>query len=367
MEIQVNGLAEQVSASGLEGVVVANTALSHVDGERGVLIVAGEDIEVLAANARFEDALSLLFGARDNDVTRALGEARLRAFAQLKSDDASLRAVDGMDALRGLVAGMEGTAPRGIEMAIDLAASVAVASAAWQRASRGLALVPPDASRAHAEDYLRMALGEAPDAARVAAMDRYLVTVMDHGMNASTFTARVVASTGSDALSAVVAGIGALKGPLHGGAPGPVLDMLDAVGEPERALAWIEGELAQGRRIMGMGHRIYRVRDPRAAVLEKGIELLERSGIARGRLALARAVENAAETVLSKRHPERPLKCNVEFYTAVLLDAVGLDRRAFSPTFAVGRVVGWCAHVEEQRRVGRLVRPASHYVGQMPT
>jgi len=312
-----------------------------------------------------------------------LGEARVRAFAQLRQKDSSLRSADGMDAIRGLVAGLEGTAPRGVEMAIDLADGVAVASAAWQRASGGFALVPPDASRGHAEDYLRMALGEVPDAAGIAAMDRYLVTVMDHGMNASTFTARVVASTGSDALSAVVAGIGALKGPLHGGAPGPVLDMLDAVGEPEHARAWVERELAEGRRIMGMGHRIYRVRDPRAAVLEKGIELLEQSGVARGRLALARAVESPTESVLAARHPERPLKCNVEFfparetsnffperetskfYTAVLLDAVGLDRRAFSPTFAVGRVVGWCAHIEEQRRIGRLVRPASNYVGRM--
>jgi citrate synthase len=261
---------------------------------------------------------------------------------------------------------MEGMAPRGVEMAIDLAACVAVASAAWQRISMGLGLIAPDASSGHAEDYLRMSLGEVPERARVAAMNRYLVTVMDHGMNASTFTARVVASTGSDALSAVVAGICALKGPLHGGAPGPVLDMLDAVGTPSHAEAWMEGELAQGRRIMGMGHRIYRVRDPRAAVLEKGIELLEREGSATGRLSLARAVEKAAEQVLSARHPERPLKCNVEFYTAVLLDALGFDRAGFTPTFAVGRVVGWCAHIEEQRRVGKLVRPASNYVGAIP-
>jgi citrate synthase len=183
-------------------------------------------------------------------------------------------------------------------------------------------------------------------------------------MNASTFAARVVASTGSDAVSAIVAGIGALKGPLHGGAPGPVLDMLDAVGSPDRAKAWIETELAAGRRIMGMGHRIYRVRDPRAAVLERAIvELAKGPRISSDRLLLARAVEAAAEEILAARYPERKLRANVEFYTAVLLDAVGIPRQMFSPTFAVGRVVGWYAHVSEQRAHGRLIRPASRYVG----
>jgi citrate synthase len=150
-----------------------------------------------------------------------------------------------------------------------------------------------------------------------------------------------------------------------------VLDMLDAIATPENAAAWLETELAAGRRIMGMGHRIYRVRDPRAAVLERAIERFEAarstSGSASaGRLALARAVERAAEGTLRTRHPDRPLHANVEFYTAVLLDALGLPRGLFTPTFAASRVVGWCAHVAEQRRTGRLIRPASRYVGPMP-
>ena len=202
----------------------------------------------------------------------------------------------------------------------------------------------------------------APSPAAVRALEAYLVTVIDHGMNASTFTARVVTSTASDLVSAVVAAVGALKGPLHGGAPGPVLDMLDAIGEPARAEAWLLDELAAGRRIMGMGHRIYRVRDPRAAVLETAVRPL-----ASPRLALARAVEAAAAKILRERKPDRPLAANVEFFTAVLLDAVGLPREQFAPTFAVGRVAGWCAHVVEQRRVGRLIRPASRYVGPMPS
>jgi citrate synthase len=224
----------------------------------------------------------------------------------------------------------------------------------------------PRPERGHAEDLLRMITGHDPSAAAVRALDTYLITVIDHGMNASTFAARVVASTGSDLRSALVAGVGALKGPLHGGAPGPVLDMLDAIATPARASAWIAGELDAHRRIMGMGHRIYRVRDPRAAVLEKATQRLSQAGVSSGRLELARAVERAAEGALRAKHPDRPLRANVEFYTAVLLDTIGLDRASFSPTFAVGRAAGWSAHVEEQRATGRLIRPASRYVGPMP-
>jgi citrate synthase len=238
-----------------------------------------------------------------------------------------------------------------------------VFAAAWARQAVGLAPVAPDPAFSHAGDYWRMVHDATPTAAVERALGTYLVTVADHGMNASTFAARVVASTGSDAVSAAVAGIGALKGPLHGGAPGPVLDMLDAIGEPERARAWLEAELAAGRRIMGMGHRVYRVRDPRAAVLERALEALARDGGASERLPLARAVERAAVELLRGRYPERALQTNVEFYTAVLLDALGFERRLFSPTFAVGRVVGWYAHVLEQRATGRLIRPASRYVG----
>jgi citrate synthase len=241
-----------------------------------------------------------------------------------------------------------------------------VFAAAWSRHSRGLAPIAPDANASHAADYLHMLRGTPVTTHEAAGMDAYLVTVIDHGMNASTFAARVVASTASDLVSSVVAGIGALKGPLHGGAPGPVLDMLDAIGSPDRAAPWLLGEVAAGRRIMGMGHRVYRVRDPRAAVLESAFERLEHAGIASGRLALARAVERAAEGVLAERYPDRGLKANVEFYTAVLLDALGVPREAFTPTFAASRVAGWIAHVREQRATGRLIRPASRYVGPVP-
>ncbi|APR87361.1 Citrate synthase (si) [Minicystis rosea] len=351
------------AAGGLEGVVVADTRLSEVDGERGRLVIAGRDVEQLAGAVTFEEAAALLWEVPAVAAQKAIAEGRALAFDRIASLGDALDREDGMDALRAatahLVAAEAGTPAR-------ITGAVGTFAAAWARVRQGARPIAPDPSLGHAADYLRMIGGAAPKNALVAGLDAYLVTVIDHGMNASTFTARVVASTGSDLVSAVVAAIGALKGPLHGGAPGPVLDMLDAIGAPERAASWIEGELVAGRRIMGMGHRIYRVRDPRAAVLEKATQRLEKAGVSTGRLALARAVEQAAEGALRQKHPDRPLRANVEFYTAVLLDTVGLDRAAFSPTFAVGRVAGWSAHVEEQRATGRLIRPASRYVGVMP-
>ena len=351
------------------------TELSLVDGERGVLVLRGKPLEDFAPRASVEAVAALLWSgvapARAHSVVSeaalaaSLGRARTQAFELVPALGRALSLPDSMDALRASVAqlaedqGGEGAAEEGAR----LAGAVAVFAAAWCRSSRGLAPIAPDPGLPHAEDYLRMLHGEPPTPPAARALSTYLATVADHGMNASTYAARVVASTGSDSVSAVVAAIGALKGPLHGGAPGPVLDMLDAIGTPERAEAWLEAELAAGRRIMGMGHRIYRVRDPRAAVLERAVEALEHAGAARGRLPLARAVERAAQDLLARRHPERALRTNVEFFTAILLDALGIERALFTPTFAVGRVIGWYAHVLEQRKSGRLIRPESRYIG----
>ena len=345
---------EQV-ASGLEGIVVAETKLSDVQGEAGRLIVAGDEIERLAGVVPFESVVARVLPGLD------LGRGRRRAWEVLDVPRRS-DAIDAMNALRASIARLEGDDP---ELVIG---ATAVLAAAWVQKAQGREPLAPDASLGHAADYLRMLSGSTR-APLAAAMDAYFVTVMDHGMNASTFTARVIASTGADLVSAVTGAIGALKGPLHGGAPGPVLDMLDAIGSPARADSWISAELAAGRRIMGMGHRVYRVRDPRAAVLERQIHALERAGegsALASKLALARATERAAERILGARHPDRALRANVEFYTAVLLDALGVPRSAFTLTFAAARVAGWCAHVAEQRAVGRLIRPASRYVGPMP-
>ncbi len=363
-----------IEANGLEDVVAATTRLSDVDGERGRLVIAGHAVEDIAGAASLEDTLHLLFrGDLPSEAQRAslresLGEAREAAFDRIPELGDALALPDAMDALRASAAHLSARAgEEPLAEAARIVGALAVFAAAWARQGKA---VRPDPRRAHAADYLRMVAAREPTPAEVAALDAYLVTVIDHGMNASTFAARVVASTASDTVSAVVAAIGALKGKLHGGAPGPVLDMLDAIGEASAASAWITAALGRGERIMGMGHRVYRVRDPRAFVLERAIAQLEAAadgGSPIGkRLALARAVEAEAERQLAARHPDRPLKANVEFYTAVLLEAVGLPRALFTPTFAVSRVAGWCAHVEEQRRHGRLIRPKSRYANLPP-
>ncbi len=358
---------------GLDGVVVAETRLSLVDGERGRLVVRGHDVEALARARRFEDVAALLWtgalpdAAASSVLARELGDARVRAFARLPALHEALAAPDGMEALRGAAACLRASAgERDAALRVRLTAALGVFAAAWARLRAGAAPIAPDPTLAHAADLLRCTRGVPANAAEIAALDAYLVTVAEHGMNASTFTARVVASTGSDAISAIVAAIGALKGPLHGGAPGPVLDMLDAIGAPEHAETWLRAELDAGKRLMGLGHRVYRVRDPRAAVLERAVAKLEASGGASRYLARARAVERVAVRVLAERYPTRKLDTNVEFYTAVLLDALGFARELFTPVFAVGRVAGWLAHVDEERERGRLIRPDVRYVGALP-
>jgi citrate synthase len=358
---------------GLEDVVVAETALSLVDGDGGRLVVRGHTVESLATR-RFEDVCGLLWDgalpdpARAASIRRGRGAGRAEAFGALgRIGPAALEAGDAMAALRAGVAALSAPDEPLAAAGFRLAGAIAVLLAAWHRRRLGASPLAPDPERGHADDLLRMLSGAPAPAALVRGLDSYLVTVAEHGMNASTFTARVVASTRSDAVSAVVAALGALKGPLHGGAPGPVLDMLDAIGSERFATAWLRAELASGRRIMGLGHRIYRVRDPRAWVLETALAELERAGVASRYLGLARAVERAAVEVLDAHRPERRLRTNVEFYTAVLLDALGVPRTLFTPVFAAGRVAGWLAHVAEERAVARLIRPRQRYVGPLPS
>ncbi|MEP7052241.1 MAG: citrate synthase [Pseudomonadota bacterium] len=362
-------VAQTATATGLEGVVVAETRLSHVDGERGELVIAGTRAEVLALDqgANFETVAARLLAlgsdAAQPDLHAALTEARCAAFAVVGELERALQLPDAMDSL--LACATQGSA--GAD-AVGLLGALPVYVAAGARRRAGLPLIAPNSSLGHAEDFLAM-LGLPHSAARVRALNAYWVTVSDHGLNASTFSARVVASTGSDVVSCVAAGLGALKGPLHGGAPGPVLDMLDLTLDSDPR-AWLEAELAQGRRIMGIGHRIYRVRDPRALVFERALSSLadtdgERAPVT-ARLAHARRVEQAAVRLLSERHPDRPLHANVEFYTALLLEALAIPRALFTATFAVGRCAGWLAHIAEQRRAGKLIRPASRYIGALP-
>jgi citrate synthase len=232
---------------------------------------------------------------------------------------------------------------------------------------RGLDPVPPDPTLGHANDMLRMLRNQPPTPEQTSALDRYLVTVSDHGLNASTFAARVVASTRAGLTSATLAAISALKGPLHGGAPGPVLDALDSIGSAQHAASWLQASLDRGERLMGFGHRVYRVRDPRADALKEAIHQLARAEqVDPQRLQLAEAVEAAALDLLARKKPDRALETNVEFYTALLLEALGFPRESFTCVFAAGRTGGWIAHAREQVQNGRLIRPQSRYVGPPP-
>ncbi|MHB8529176.1 MAG: citrate synthase/methylcitrate synthase [Caulobacteraceae bacterium] len=354
---------------GLDGVVAARTVLSEVDGKRGRLIVRGRGLDELAGVTSFEETIRLLwagfFDPLPADMNRALGAARSEVFDQTRALDDELLARPPLEAVRALMARLADGDDLGL--ALRLVAGPAVFASAVKRRRGGEAPVPPDPGIAHAADILRMMRGRRAGPEEAAALDAYLVTVAEHGLNASTFAARVVASTRAGLASAVIAGLCALKGPLHGGAPGPVIEMLDAIGEPANARKWIEQALGRGERMMGFGHRIYRVRDPRADAL-KGIvsRLTEQSNRLPGRLAFAEAVEDAVLEILKARKPDRSLQTNVEFYTALLLEALGLAPEDFTCVFAMGRTAGWLAHAREQTAGGRLIRPQSIYVGPFP-
>jgi citrate synthase len=234
-------------------------------------------------------------------------------------------------------------------------------AAHWRHCNK-LGVIAPDLGRGHAADFLAM-LGLNHEARAARALERYLITVAEHGMNASTFTARVVSSTQAGEISSVVAALCALKGPLHGGAPGPVLDMLDEIASEANIMPWIHATLEDGSRLMRFGHRVYRTRNPRADVLKEIVRDLKNSS---DRIAFAKAVENGELETLAARYPDCHLDTNVEFYNTLVLDGIGLPRELFTPLFAMCRVIGWCAHIEEQVASGRLIRLASSYVGDLP-
>jgi citrate synthase len=361
----------------LEGVVAARTVLSEVDGEAGRLVIRGHALDEIAQRWRYEDVVGLLFegffdtlpGTGTEALRIAIGRARREAFERLQpNDDAVLRRLPPIEAVRALLARLPDGDGLGDDLptALRLVAAPAVYTAAVMRWRLGVQALAPDEALPHATDMLRMLHGRAPTPAQSAALDTYLVTVCDHGLNASTFAARVVASTGAGLASAVLAGISALKGPLHGGAPGPVLDALDAIGSAANARAWLEQAVTEGQRLMGFGHRIYRVRDPRADALKGALGRLGKGSVNAARFALAEAAEQAALAILREKKPGRALETNVEFYTALLLEALGFGRESFTCVFAAGRVGGWVAHAREQVKKGRLIRPQSVYVGPAP-
>jgi citrate synthase len=355
-----------MGSSGLEGVVAAATELSHVDGERGELVIAGYQVGQLAEQATFEETTWLLWhgelpSAAQLDAFRgalaAVRDIPDSTLALLR--DAADRQVDAMDALR-MAAGTLSLVSNDAE---GIVARLPTIAAAYWRLRCGQEPLAPRADLGHAANFLHMLSGEVPHPERVRGLETYLNTVIDHGLNASTFTARVITSTGSDLVSAVVGALGALKGPLHGGAPGPALDMVFEIGEASRAERVLRKKIEAGERLMGFGHRVYKVRDPRADVLASAAERLFTRAGDMSLYALARSVEAEALRLLEEYKPGRRLQTNVEFYTALLLHGLGFDVELFTPTFAISRVSGWIAHAFEQRRAGRIIRPQSEYVG----
>jgi citrate synthase len=357
--------------------VVGTTTIGEVDGERGRLIYRGHDAVQLAEAGPFESVWHLLdLGGLPDAAELDTFRERVRLAGTLTPTESRIVAAAASGSASTLAAVRSGVsvlaAERGVrpwlerdvgelhEEVLGLAASMPAVVAAVAAARRGAAPAPLHGT-SHAERHLHGITGRAPDAGAVRALDRYLSLTADHGMNSSTFVARVVASTGADAGASIVAALGALSGPLHGGAPGPVLEMLDEIGPAANARDWIARRIAEGHRIMGFGHRVYRTDDPRAMSLRR---IAIENGA--GRTELALAVEEAALDVLVATKPQRVLRTNVEFWTAVTLDACGIPRELFTPTFAVSRVIGWGAHVVEQARDNRLIRPTVEYVGPRP-
>ncbi len=356
--------------SGLAGFIAAETVLSHSDGARGILWVRGYTLSELVARFGYDGAVGLLWegfagDGLDRDTMRAqLGAGRERAFLRLEDWLPQARGRSFIEGVRIALASL----PEDSEPA-QILATLPVAIAALLREHAGARPVPPDTTRGTADDLWRMVHGEPVAPVMTEALDTYFASVIDNGLNTSAFTARVVASSGASLVSAAVGAYCAFTGPLHGGAPGPTLDMLDEAEASGDVAAWAERKLASGKRLMGFGHRVFRLGDPRAALLRSALERIgETLGPGIGRLAFAAEVERAVGNAFAKLKPGRPpLQPNIEINAALLLDAVGFPRDAFTPVFAVGRAAGWLAHAMEQRKAGRLIRPSSAYSGRGPT
>lgn len=355
---------------GLEGIIAARTEISLVDGANGRLVYRGYVIADLAEEMSFEEVAYLLWNGslpkrseldaltKELAGSRALTAPAMAALAALPSD------TDPMDVLRSVVSvqGVEHKLQKPtIPLAIHATASFPTILASFHRQTQGLKPVEPRADLGHAANYLYMLNGKEASPEIVQALNTYLVLLADHGMNASTFTARVIASTDSDLASCLVGAIGALKGPAHGGAPSAVMDQLEQIGTADNAEHWMREARKQKVRFMGFGHRVYRTYDPRAKILKALCERLNPKFY-----ELASKVEETALALLHEEHPERPQATNVEFYSAGVLQAIGLPKEYFPPTFAVSRVAGWSAHVLEQSAHNRLIRPQSEYIGPEP-
>ena len=347
---------------GLEGVIAGETSLGYVDGARGRLLYRGYRIGDLVAHGTYPAVANLLWTG-EWDPKHRLPTASIPepVMAVLKAMPSSTKP---MDALRTAVSAWGATQalpwPPTVEQARALTAFSPSALAAFARLRAGQEPVEPDPSLDLVAGFLYQLTGSTPEPATARALDAYFIVGSEHGFNASTFTARVITSTRSDIASAVTGAIGTMKGPLHGGAPSEVVDQLAQVGSAEHAETWIRETLDRGERLMGFGHRVYRAYDPRAAALRTVAEGMEHKP---DWLQLAIEVEDVVLRVLAEKHPDRPLKTNVEFYAAPVLMGVGLSPDLFPATFSLARHAGWTAHVLEQAADNRLIRPDVNYIG----
>lgn len=361
---------------GLSGVVVTETELGDVRGTEGFYHYRQYSGVELAAQRSFEDVWQLLVdGALPDQGGRAAFAAELAPLRQLPPEvAAALPAIAAagsagpLDALRtalSLAAAARGARPvydltssQRRADAVALAAVTPTLVTALHRLAHGLAPIPPRDDLTHAANYLWMLRGTDPDPAHARAVEQYLVAALDHGFNASTFTARVITSTGADVGAALVGAIGALSGPLHGGAPSRCLDTLDAIGDPANVDAYLRPRIAAGERVMGFGHPVYRTEDPRSVLLRTVAR-----GLGGDLVRFAEVVERRVLELLAELKPGRQLHTNVEFYAGVVMELCGIPRSMFTPTFACARVVGWAANVLEQAADPKIIRPAARYSG----
>jgi citrate synthase len=364
---------------GLEGVVVAETEIGDVRGLEGFYHYRQYNAVELAETRSLEDVWYLLLHgelpsaeqrARFMDEVRPLREIPPEV-RRVLPELVAVGSAPPLDLLRTVVSLLG--ASLGFRPSLDLSpaelrsqalrvcAVVPTVLCALHRLQHGEAIVDPDPQLPYAANYLSMMLGRTPTPEHARAVEQYMISTIDHGFNASTFTARVITSTGADLAAAVVGAIGALSGPLHGGAPSRALQMLDEIGTIENADAWIRAAVERGDRLMGFGHRVYKTDDPRSVMLRSVAERLGGP-----RLEFAKRVEQLAVEILAELKPGRKLYSNVEFYAGIVMDACGVPRDMFTPTFASSRVIGWTAHILEQAADNRLIRPSAHYSGPPP-
>lgn len=354
---------------GLKGVVAVQTAIASVDGDVGELRYRGELVEKVIRRKSFEEtAYFLWYGYSPNSTQLQQLHQQLLSYRKLPAHIAQVlqilpKDISVMDAMRTLVSAYPTAEFHQLssqQQAIALTAALPVMTAAFYRTQNGQQAVAPRNDLGHTANYLWMINEQEPSDVQTEALETYLKLTMEHGMNASTFAARVTISTESDLVSAITSALGTMKGPLHGGAPSGVIDLLDRIKTADQIAPVIEEKLTNGEKIMGFGHRVYRTEDPRSIILrDKCLELQGEDPW----LDLAVVAESYIVEKLNEQKPGRALYTNVEFYAAAIMRSLTMPTHLFTPTFSVGRIIGWTAHSLEQQENNVIFRPQSEYIG----